>query len=110
VISIRLFLVELAKRSEAQITVLKTQQQRLLSAHEQEIRLHKDLQYQTHRSETCWTMQTRVFYGLEATSLWIRNTATNVWISSAEESAVRTILTDIRILWVRKGLDIPAGL
>ena len=47
VISIRLFLVELSKRNEAQINVLKNQQQKLLNAHEQEILLRKDLEYQS---------------------------------------------------------------
>ena len=47
VISIRLFLVELSKRNEAQISVLKNQQIRLLSAHEQEILLRQDLEYQS---------------------------------------------------------------
>jgi len=47
VISIRLFLVELSKRNEAQIRVLKNQQQKLLSAHEQEFQLRKNLEYQT---------------------------------------------------------------
>ena len=47
VISIRLFLVELAKRNEAQISVLTNQQQKLLSAHEQELQLRKNLEYQS---------------------------------------------------------------
>ena len=47
VISIRRFLVELSMRNEAQISVLKTQQQQLLSAHEQEILLRKHLEYQS---------------------------------------------------------------
>ena len=47
VISIRLFLVELSKRNEAQISVLKNQQQKLMSAHEQEIQLRKNLEYQS---------------------------------------------------------------
>lgn len=47
VISIRIFLMELSKRNEAQISVLKNQQQKLLSAHEQEVLLRKDLEYQS---------------------------------------------------------------
>jgi two-component system chemotaxis sensor kinase CheA len=47
VISIRIFLMELSKRNEAQITVLKNQQQKLLNAHEQEVLLRKDLEYQS---------------------------------------------------------------
>ena len=47
VISIRLFLLELSRRNEAQISVLKDQQQRLMSAHEKEIGLRKDLEYQS---------------------------------------------------------------
>lgn len=47
VISIRLFLVELSKRNEAQISVLKNQQQKLMVAHEQEISLRKNLEYQS---------------------------------------------------------------
>lgn len=47
VISIRLFLVELSKRNEAQISVLKNQQQKLLCAHEQEIQLRNNLEYQS---------------------------------------------------------------
>lgn len=47
VISIRLFLMELSKRNEAQISVLKQQQQELLNAHEQEILLRTDLEYQS---------------------------------------------------------------
>lgn len=47
VISIRLFLVELSKRNEAQIGVLTNQQQKLLSAHEQELQLRKNLEYQS---------------------------------------------------------------
>ncbi len=47
IISIRLFLVELAKRNEAQISVLKNQQQKLLNAHKQEILLRKNLEYQS---------------------------------------------------------------
>ncbi len=46
VISIRLFLEELSKRNEAQISVLKEQQQKLLAAHQQELQLRKNLQYQ----------------------------------------------------------------
>ncbi|MFT9056475.1 MAG: ATP-binding protein [Ethanoligenens sp.] len=48
IISIRLFLVELAKRNEAQINVLQNQQQKLLTAHEQEILLRKDLEYRSN--------------------------------------------------------------
>ncbi|MFT8889214.1 MAG: ATP-binding protein [Ethanoligenens sp.] len=48
IISIRLFLVELAKRNEAQINVLQSQQQKLLTAHEQEILLRKDLEYRSN--------------------------------------------------------------
>lgn len=47
VISIRLFLMELSRRNEAQISVLRQQQQELLNAHEQEILLRKDLEYQS---------------------------------------------------------------
>ena len=47
VISIRMFLVELAKRNEAQISVLKNQQQKLISANEKEIHLRKNLEYQS---------------------------------------------------------------
>lgn len=47
IVSIRLFLVELAKRNEAQISVLKNQQQKLLNAHEQEVLLRKSLEYQS---------------------------------------------------------------
>jgi two-component system, chemotaxis family, sensor kinase CheA len=47
VISIRLFLVELSKRNEAQISVLMNQQQKLLSAHEQELLLRRNLEYQS---------------------------------------------------------------
>lgn len=47
IISIRLFLVELSKRNEAQISVLRSHQQQLLSAHEQEIQLRKSLEYQS---------------------------------------------------------------
>ncbi len=47
VISIRHFLVELSKRNEAQISVLKTQQKQLIQAREQETALMRDLEYQT---------------------------------------------------------------
>jgi two-component system chemotaxis sensor kinase CheA len=47
VVSIRLFLLELSKRNEAQISVLKNQQQKLISAHEKEVVLRKDLEYQS---------------------------------------------------------------
>lgn len=47
IISIQMFLVELSKRNEAQISVLKRQQQKLLSAREQEQHLLKDLEYQS---------------------------------------------------------------
>lgn len=48
VISIRLFLEELSKRHEAQIYVLKQQQQKLLLAHEQELQLRKNVEYQAN--------------------------------------------------------------
>ncbi len=47
VISIRLFLVELSKINDAQINVLKHQQKELLTAHEQEVVLRKDLEYKS---------------------------------------------------------------
>lgn len=47
VISIRLFLAELSNRNEAQIKVLKQQQQKLLAAHEQELQLRTHLEYQS---------------------------------------------------------------
>ncbi len=47
VISIRLFLMELSSRNEAQISVLVNQQRELISAHEQEILLRKNLEYQS---------------------------------------------------------------
>lgn len=47
IISIRQFLIELSKRNEAQISVLKGQQQKLLSANKQEIELRKSLEYQS---------------------------------------------------------------
>ena len=47
VISIRMFLVEFSNKNEAQVSVLKTQQQKLLNAHKQEIHLRKNLEYQS---------------------------------------------------------------
>jgi two-component system chemotaxis sensor kinase CheA len=47
VISIRQFLIELSKRNEAQINVLKHQQQKLISANERETHLRKDLEHQS---------------------------------------------------------------
>ena len=47
VISIRQFLLELSRRNEAQIGVLKNQQRQLISANEQEILLRKSLEYQS---------------------------------------------------------------
>ena len=47
VISIRLFLVELSKRNEAQISVLKNQHQMLVLANDQETQLRKSLEYQS---------------------------------------------------------------
>lgn len=47
VISLRHFLVELSKRNEAQISILKDQQKKLLNAHEQEVRLRKDIEYRS---------------------------------------------------------------
>lgn len=47
VISIRRFLVDLAQRNEAQISVLKSKQKELLDAHEQEITLRRNLEYQS---------------------------------------------------------------
>lgn len=44
VINIRLFLVELAKRNEAQINVLQHQKKELISAHEKEVSLIKNLE------------------------------------------------------------------
>lgn len=47
VVSIQLFLIELSKRNEAQIGVLKNQQQKLLTAHEQEKLMRQNLEYQS---------------------------------------------------------------
>lgn len=47
VISIRMFLVELSQSNEAQISVLKDQQQKLLNAHKQEIKLRQTVEYQS---------------------------------------------------------------
>lgn len=47
VISIRRFLLELSQKNEAQISVLKSQQQKLLNAHREEVRLRESLEYQS---------------------------------------------------------------
>lgn len=47
VVSIRLFLIELSRRNEAQISVLKNQQQKLTAAHEQEKLFRQSLEYQS---------------------------------------------------------------
>ena len=47
VVSIQLFLIELSKRNEAQISVLKNQQQKLMTAHEQEKLIRQNLEYQS---------------------------------------------------------------
>lgn len=47
VISIRMFLVELSKKNEAQINVLKNQQQKLMNSHKQEVLLRENLEYQS---------------------------------------------------------------
>lgn len=46
-ISIRMFLMALSQKNEAQIRVLKNQQQKLLHAHKQETMLRKSLEYQS---------------------------------------------------------------
>ncbi|MGC4020265.1 MAG: Hpt domain-containing protein [Muricomes sp.] len=47
VVSIQLFLIELSKQNEAQISVLKNQQQKLLAAHNQEKLFRQSLEYQS---------------------------------------------------------------
>ncbi|MBA4700410.1 MAG: hypothetical protein H2212_13365 [Ruminococcus sp.] len=47
VVSIQLFLIELSKQNEAQISVLKNQQQKLVAAHDQEKLFRQTLEYQS---------------------------------------------------------------
>lgn len=47
VISIRQFLIDLSRRNEAQINILKEQQHKLICANEQELKLRKNLEYQS---------------------------------------------------------------
>lgn len=47
VISIRHFLMELSKRNDAQINILKAQQFKLISANDQEVRLRQDIEYRS---------------------------------------------------------------